>query len=323
MSTILVFCPARDGLLRPVCKEIVSAAKRISGDLNARVTAVTFGEVSDAATLGAFGASTVVQLTSPALGSYSTEGYAQAASEFIQSESPLAVFFAATARGKDLAPRVAARVGRPLFSDCTELKVEGGQLHAQRPMYAGKVILWAKINGGFGVLTLRPKAFLPAEVGGSAAVESRAVNVDAAKVRAQVVEEKATSGGELDVSEADIVVSGGRGLKAAEHFKLIEDLAHTLGGAVGASRAVVDAGWRSHHEQVGQTGKVVSPTLYIAIAISGAVQHLAGMTTSRVIVAINKDADAPIFKVATYGIVGDAFEIVPKLTEELRKVVGH
>jgi electron transfer flavoprotein alpha subunit len=323
MSTILVFCPAKDGKLRPVSKELVTAAKKIAGDLGANITAVTFGEVADAATLGAFGASKVIQLTGPTLAAYATEAYAQAASALIQAEAPAAVFIAATTRGKDIAPRIAARVGRPLLADCTDLKLDGGAIAVQRPMYAGKVLMWAKVKGGFGIFTLRPKAFLAAEVGGSAAVESRAATIDAAKVRAKVVAEKETGGGHLDVSEADVIVAGGRGLKGPEGFAMIEELAGLLHGAVGASRAVVDAGWRAHHEQVGQTGKVVSPTLYIAVAISGAVQHLAGMTTSRVIVAINKDGDAPIFKIATYGIVGDAFEIVPKLTEELKKVVGH
>jgi electron transfer flavoprotein alpha subunit len=208
-----------------------------------------------------------------------------------------------------------------LLADCTDLKVEGGEVHAMRPIYAGRVNLWAKVIGGFGIYSLRPKAFLPKSVnGGAAETEIRDVPIDASVIRAKITEEKMESGGMLDVTEADIVVSGGRGLKEADNFKLVEELAVALGGSVGASRAVVDAGWRPHSEQVGQTGKVVSPGLYIAIGISGAVQHLAGMNNSRTIVAINKDADAPIFKLATYGIVGDALEILPKLTEEIKKI---
>jgi electron transfer flavoprotein alpha subunit len=320
MASILVFCETKGGKFKAVSREAVSAAKKMSPSLNATVTAVNFGSASDAASLGAFGASKVIQITNPELTTYSTEGYAQAASEIIKAENPAAVLFSATARGKDLAPRVAARVAAALLSDCVDYKIENGEFRVLRPIYAGKVLLWAKITGALPLLTLRPKAFIATEVGGTAQVESRTVNLDATKIRARVVEEKASAGAALDVTEADIVVSGGRGLKGPEGFGIIEDLAKSLGAAVGASRAVVDAGWRPHGEQVGQTGKVVSPTLYIAVAISGAVQHLAGMTTSRTIVAINKDADAPIFKVATYGIVGDAFEIVPKLTEELKKI---
>lgn len=316
MSNILVFCETKGGKLKAVSREIVSAAKKLGGDVHA----VILGEVADAASLGAFGASKVIQITNPELSHYSTEGYAQAAAEIIKGEDPVAVFFSATARGRDLAPRVAARVGRPLLADCTDLKMEGEELQVRRPMYAGKVLMWCRVKGGFAVISLRPKAFLAEETGGTAQVEARTVTLDASKIRAKVLEEKMTAGATLDVSEADIIVSGGRGLKGPEGFGIIEDLAKSLGAAVGASRAVVDAGWRPHSEQVGQTGKVVSPTLYVAVAISGAVQHLAGMTTSRTIVAINKDADAPIFKVATYGIVGDAFEIVPELTKEVKKL---
>jgi electron transfer flavoprotein alpha subunit len=324
MSALLVFCESKSGKLKAVSREAVSAAKKLSQSLGATVTAVSIGpEVSDLATLGSFGASKVIHVNNPELATYSTEGYAQAAAEIIKSENPLAVILSATARGKDLAPRLAARVGAALLSDCTDVKVENNEFQGLRPIYAGKVLMWAKVKNALPLLALRPKAFLAEATDGTAAVESRAVSLDASKIRAHVIEEKASGGATLDVTEADVVVSGGRGLRGPENFAMIEDLAKALGAAVGASRAVVDAGWRPHGEQVGQTGKVVSPTLYIAVGISGAVQHLAGMTTSRTIVAINKDADAPIFKVATYGIVGDAFEIVPKLTEELRKIKDH
>jgi electron transfer flavoprotein alpha subunit len=320
MGNILVFCEAPGGKLKAVTRELCSAAKKMSGGLGGEVVAVAFGEIADAASLGAVGASKVVQLTSPELANYSTEGYAQAAAEIIRTENPAAVLFAANSRGRDLAPRVAAKVNRPLLTDCTDLRIEGGRLEIQRPMYAGKVLMWCTVTGGFAVMSLRPKAFLIQETGGTATVETRAVTIDTSKIHARVVESKVQAGGPVDVTEADIIVSGGRGLKGPEGFGMIEELAKTLGASVGASRAVVDAGWRPHSEQVGQTGKVVSPTLYVAVGISGAVQHLAGMTTSRVIVAVNKDADAPIFKVATYGIVGDAFEVVPALTEAIKKV---
>ncbi|MFZ5432607.1 MAG: electron transfer flavoprotein subunit alpha/FixB family protein [Calditrichota bacterium] len=320
MSTLLVFCESKSGKFKPVTREACSAAAKVAAGLGAEVVAVHVGgEIADAAALGAFGAKKVIQIINGELTAYSTEGYAQAAAEIITSENPLYVFIPATSRGKDLAPRIAAKLSRTLASDCTDLRVEGGQLEILRPMYAGKLNMWAKPLGDGPIITLRPKAFLAEDKGGTAAVESRTVTLDTAKIRARVVEDKVQAGGPVDVAEADIIVAGGRGLKGPEGFGMIEDLAKELGASVGASRAVVDAGWRPHSEQVGQTGKVVSPTLYIAVAISGAVQHLAGMTTSRTIVAINKDADAPIFKVATYGIVGDAFEVVPALTEAVKQ----
>lgn len=318
MPNVVVFCESKAGKSKPVTRELLTAARRIATGTGGEVVAVSFGELTDAATLGAFGAKKVVQLTSAEFAHYSTEGFAQAAAEFVKSENAAAVLFAATARGRDLAPRVAARAGCTLLSDCTDIKADGA-LQVQRPIYAGKVLMWCKVTGG-AVLTMRPKAIMAEECGGSAAVESKAVSVDAGKIRARVVEERVQTGGRLDVTEADTIVAGGRGMKAPENFALLEELAQALGASVGASRAVVDAGWRPHSEQVGQTGKVVSPTLYIAAGISGAVQHLAGMNTSRIIVAVNKDADAPIFKVATYGIVGDAMEIIPALTEAVKKV---
>ncbi|RPH95939.1 electron transfer flavoprotein subunit alpha/FixB family protein [candidate division KSB1 bacterium] len=318
MANVLVFCETKAGKIKPVTRELLSAAKKIAGSES--VIAVLFNECADAANLGAFGANKVLVLSNPELANYSTEGYAQAAAQVIEAEKPSAILFAATSRGRDLAPRTAARAGGPLIADCTEMKIEGGALCALRPIYAGKVLMWCKVAGGCAVLTLRPKAFTAEECGGSAQVETRAVNIDSGKIRARVIEDRVQSGGAVDVTEADMIVAGGRGMKAPENFGLIEELAKALGASVGASRAVVDAGWRPHSEQVGQTGKVVSPTLYIAAGISGAIQHLAGMNTSRVIVAINKDADAPIFKVASYGIVGDAMEVLPALTEEVKKV---
>jgi electron transfer flavoprotein alpha subunit len=322
MATVLVFIESENGKIRAVGREACSGAKKVAESLNAEVVAVNLGKpAEDAASLGLLGVKKVIQIGGGDLENYSTEGYAQAAAEIIKAETPVAVFFPATLRGKDLAPRVAARVGRPLLTDCTDVKVEGGEIHAKRPIYAGKVSMWAKVTGGFGIYSLRPKAFLITEVNGATAeVESRDIAVDGSRIRAKVVDQKMESGGMLDVTEADIVVSGGRGLKDPSNFKLIEELAEAIGGSVGASRAVVDAGWRPHSQQVGQTGKVVSPNLYIAVGISGAVQHVAGMNNSRTIVAINKDADAPIFKLATYGIVGDAMQVVPVLTEAVKKV---
>jgi electron transfer flavoprotein alpha subunit len=217
-----------------------------------------------------------------------------------------------------LAPRIAAKLATGLAADVTEVMVEGGALMAIRPVYAGKALLKVKLTGKPAVLSLRPNVFTPVPRPKAGAAQTVAVTVPAGRVT--VTEIKAAEAGSLDVAEAPIVISGGRGLKEPANFKILEDLAHAFGGraAVGASRAVVDAGWRPHADQVGQTGKTVSPTLYIAVGISGAIQHLAGMRTSKVIVAINKDKDAPIFKVADYGVVGDLFEIVPALTAAVR-----
>lgn len=224
--------------------------------------------------------------------------------------------------GKDLAPRVAARLGVGLAADCVAITADGSKLSATRPVFAGKAMQRVAFPLSPAVLSLRPKVFAaPApQSGRAAAVETLAFTWDASAPRAKVTGSTGAQGGKPDLTESEIVVSGGRGLKGPEHFVLVEQLADALGATVGASRAVVDAGWRSHGEQVGQTGKVVSPKLYVAIGISGAIQHLAGMSSSRCIVAINKDPEAPIFKVADYGIVGDLFEIVPALTAAVKQL---
>ena len=233
------------------------------------------------------------------------------------------MLFPASATGRDLAPRVAAQLGVPLAGEVTELGWEGGAVVATRPVYAGKALLKIRITASPAVLSLRPSVFTPVERPRAGTVESPTL-ASADVGRVVVREVKAAAQGALDVAEAPIVVSGGRGLKEPANFALLEELARAFGGkaAVGASRAVVDAGWRPHADQVGQTGKTVSPTLYVAVGISGAIQHLAGMRTAKVIVAVNRDKDAPIFKVADYGIVGDLFEIVPRLTEEIKKLHG-
>jgi electron transfer flavoprotein alpha subunit len=232
-----------------------------------------------------------------------------------------AVVFTASAMGKDLAPRLAARLGRGYAAECTALAVEGGEIVATRPRFAGKAFAQVRFTERPAVISVRQNVFTPAEKPAAGAVETLDVSLEQADCGAVVREIRASAGTRLDVGEAPVVVAGGRGLREPENFQMLEDLAEALGNAaVGASRAVVDAGWRPHGEQVGQTGKTVAPTLYFAIGISGAIQHLAGMRTAKYIVAINKDPEAPIFKIADYGIVGDLFEIVPKLTEEIRKL---
>jgi len=229
------------------------------------------------------------------------------------------VLLAGTAMGRDLGPRIAARVGAPYVNDVKSLE-GSGEITVTRPMYSGKAIATLKISASPCVLSIPPNAFAPVEASNAGTVEEVAVPSAEGPARAATAEVKAPEHAVLDVAEASIVVAGGRGVKEEGDFKVVEELAAALNGAVGASRAVVDNGWRSHSEQVGQTGKTVSPNLYIALGISGAIQHLAGMRSSKVIVAVNKDAEAPIFKVADYGIVGDLMEVAPKLTEEIKKL---
>jgi len=277
------------------------------------------------AALGEAGASEILLASHEAFGRYEPAGVVRAVVAAVEKVKPAVVLFPASSMGRDLAPRVAARLGVGLAADCTALAVEGGRLIASRPVYAGKALQRVAFTGSPALVSLRPKIFAPAPAhnGGTLVVTPLPVEVDAAAARSRVREVKATSAGKVDLTEAEIIVSGGRGLRGPEHFDIIESLAASLGATVGASRAVVDAGWRSHGDQVGQTGKTVSPKLYVAVAISGAIQHLAGMSSSRCIVAINKDPDAPIFKVADFGVVGDAFEVVPALTEAIQKLNAH
>ena len=292
MSKILAVLEQRDGSLRKVSFEVVTAARRL-------------GSTVDAVVCNSSGA----------------EGCAAAIAERAKSGGYSALVFAATATGKDLAPRVAAKLGVGVAADVTDLATDGEVVVATRPVYAGKALQKVRVLGKPAVVSVRPNIFTPDAQAAQVKPETLSV---ASPGRVVVREIKAAPAGVLDVAEAQIIISGGRGLKEPANFKVLEELAHAFGGraAVGASRAVVDAGWRGHADQVGQTGKTVSPSLYIAVGISGAIQHLAGMRTSKVIVAINKDKDAPIFKVADYGVVGDLFEIVPKLTEEIRKLHG-
>ena len=290
--TTLAVLEQREGTLRKVSYEVVTAAARLGSAVDAVVCS-----------------------------SAGPEGCASAIAERAKSGGYGAVVFAATATGKDLAPRVAAKLGVGVATDVTELSVEGGTIVATRPVYAGKAMQKVRVLGKPAVISVRPNVFRPDAQASQVKPESLSV---ASPGRVVVREIKAAPAGTLDVAEAQVIISGGRGLKEPANFKMLEELARAFGGqaAVGASRAVVDMGWRPHADQVGQTGKTVSPSLYIAVGISGMIQHLAGMRTSQVIVAINKDKDAPIFKVADYGVVGDLFEIVPKLTEEIRKLHG-
>lgn len=319
MSPILCVLEQRDGTLRRVSHEVVAAGRQVADGMNTTVDAVVFGhgDIEGLEALGASGADRILVASHHAFNLYAPEGQTATIAGLAPNYST--VLFAATATGKDLAPRVAARLNTSCATEVTDIVVEEGRVVVTRPVYAGRAIQRVRLTASPAVLSIRPNTFPVSNTKRSGTAEPIPVPDFTAKV--EVVEVKAPAGGALDVGEATIVVSGGRGLKGPENFSLIEDLADALGqAAVGASRAVVDAGWRDHSAQVGQTGKTVSPGLYVAVGISGAIQHLAGMRTAKVIVAINRDKDAPIFKVADYGIVGDLFEVVPRLTAEVRKL---
>jgi len=320
----LVFIETREGKVKKSSLEALSEAKRRAGELGSDVAAVFIGKDVDCLDPGIFshGAARVFLLEHPELASYSAQGFAGALHGLIKEIAPEAVFFAATAMGKDLAPRLAAKLGASLASDCTAVAVKDGKLVFSRPIYAGKAFLTFRLKSMPQIATLRPNVF-PAVPDGNTSgevVKKAAVLPDGA-IKGRVAELIVESGAELDVTEADVIISGGRGMKGPENFALLKELSAVIPrSAVGASRSAVDSGWIGHQHQVGQTGKTVSPGLYMAFGISGAIQHLAGMSSSKVIVAVNKDAEAPIFKVADYGIVGDLFQVVPVLKDELKKL---
>ncbi len=327
---IAVFMEVRDGKIKKGSYEALAEAKRRAAEIGTGAAAVLAGaEVEGyAAEAAAFGAVKVYCLESVGLADYSAESYAQAIADFARDARPQALFFAATALGKDLAPRVAAALGAAMASDCTKVGVKDGRLEFTRPVYAGKAFVTLRLTTDPQIATLRPNVFpvtAAAEAGTTTVeiVRREAVSPDGL-AKGRVVEIVREQSAEIDVTEADVVISGGRGLKGPENFALLRDVATLIPrSAVGASRSAVDSGWIGHGHQVGQTGKTVSPNLYIAVGISGAIQHLAGMSSSKVIAAINKDPDAPIFKVADYGIVGDLFEVLPRLKDELKKLASE
>ena len=321
---ILTFIEIRDGKIKKSSLETLSEAKRRADEMGASAAAVLVGPESAAAELRAHGAARIYFMENPELAAYSAQGYAAALTEVVKTAAPAAVFFAATALGKDLAPRLAARLGVAMASDCTRIAVKDGALEFTRPIYAGKALLTMALKSRPALATLRPNVFPVAASAGDGEIVKIAPELPEGLVKGRVDEILCEAGGELDVAEAEIIVSGGRGLKAPESFALLRELAAILPkAAVGASRAAVDAGWIGHGHQVGQTGKTVSPNLYLAFGVSGAIQHLAGMSSSKVIVAVNKDPEAPIFKIADYGIVGDLFQVIPALKDELKKIFAE
>jgi electron transfer flavoprotein alpha subunit len=328
MANIFAFAEARGGELRKVALEAVTAARKLADSTGGEVHALLVGApgvASKAEQLAAHGADVVMICENDAFVNYNAEATAALAADRIRSGGYRAALFATSAQGRDLAPRVAARLGVGIVTDVTGVDLSGDTLTVRHPMNIGKIIATVSLEGSPAIVSLRPNTFSPVENAKAGRTENVAPVGDPAASKVVVKEVISGARGKLDLAEAPVIVAGGRGLKTAENFKLVEDLADAFGNAaVGATRAVTDDGWRPHSDQIGQTGRLVSPDLYVAVGISGAVQHLAGMRTSRTIVAINKDKEAPIFKVADYGIVGDVFEVVPALTEAVREArKGH
>ena len=324
-SGVLVIAEQRDNAVRKVTWEVLSEGKRLADELGQELCAVLIGGdgIADQAEgFGAWGAKKVFVAQSADLADYRTSPYAKVVADVCKQVAPQIVLMGASSMGKDLAPRVAAKLGVGMLSECIAFELKDSALVGKRPMYAGKLNATVACKATPQIATVRPNVMEKIDPDESAKAE--VVTVDPAlgdtDLNVTQVELKEEAGGRPDLTEAEIIVSGGRGMKGPEHFEMLEKLADLLGGTVGASRAAVDAGWRPQSDQVGQTGKVVTPNLYIAAGISGSIQHLAGMGTSKYIVAVNKDPDAPIFQKADFGIVDDLFKIVPPFTEEVKKL---
>ncbi len=323
MPNIAVFIEQRDGVMKKVAWQMLSEARRLADTHGGEVWGVFLGTDSAIATAeaGKYGADKVFSAVGDAFNTYNSETYGTALANFCKSQNPDLLMVGSTAMGKDLGPKTAAKLSCACISDAVAVKFEGGW-EIRRPIYAGKCFLDVVSKTDMTVVGIRANAFVMEEKAGSAAAETFDAGIDGIDTKAIVTSIEAAAGGKIELTEAEVIVSGGRGIKAAENFAMIEKLAEALGAAAGASRAIVDAEWVDYSFQVGQTGKTVGPNLYIACGISGAIQHLAGMSSSKCIVAINKDANAPIFKVADYGIVGDIFDVLPPLTEEVIKLKG-
>lgn len=324
---VLVYMEVRDGKIKKSSLETLSEGKRRADELGMDAAAVIVGHGLEglAPEVYPYGASKVYVLENALLSQYSPSGHAAALAALVGEAAPAVVLFSATSLGRDLAPRLAAKLGVSLASDCTKTAVAEGKLEVVRPIFAGKAFATFRAHGTPQLATLRPNVFpllKPSDAVGE--VVKKEIVIPEDQVKDSVSDTVREEGAALDVTEAEIVVSGGRGLKAPENFDLLKELTGLLPhAAVGASRSAVDAGWIDHQHQVGQTGKTVSPNLYLAFGLSGAIQHLAGMSSSKYIVAVNKDADAPIFKVADFGVVGDLFQVIPHLKEELKKVLAE
>jgi electron transfer flavoprotein alpha subunit len=322
---VAVVAETKDGAARKITLEMLAEARRLAQAAGTdQVGAIVLGALAEgeAERLARHGADTVYQVEGEALATYAPEAWAEGVRVAVERAKPGVLLLGATSHGKDLAPRVSARLRVGLASDCVGFEWKDGALTARRPIFAGKAfgrVAWSAARPQ--VASVRPNTFTPLapDAARKAAVERLAMGP--VKARARVVGFEKSEGETVDLTEADIIVSGGRAMQGPENFELLRKLCKVLGATLGASRAAVDAGWIDHSHQVGQTGKVVNPSVYFAIGISGAIQHMAGMSSSKTIIAINKDKDAPIFKIASFGIVGDLYQVVPALTEEFAKVL--
>jgi electron transfer flavoprotein alpha subunit len=319
-QNILAIAEQIEGVFRKVTFEALSEGRRIADQLGCELNALVLGDNIEniSKDLEQFGADRIIVAENSALFEYLPDAYGNVIADVINKETPDVVILGASTQGKDIAARLSARLNAPLAMDCVAIRFEDNNLMATRYMYGGKILADVVLSGKPQILAIRPNAMTIASAAGSGSIEKVEVNTGSTVVK---FIEKHLDTGKVELTESDTVVSGGRGMGGPD-FAVLEELAQVLEGAVGASRSAVDEGWRSSSDQVGQTGKVVSPNLYIACGISGAIQHLAGMSSSNVIVAINKDPEAPIFSKADYGIEGDLFEIVPLITEEIRKLKG-
>ena len=322
---VLVFAESSGPKFRKASYEALTEGRRLADLLGVEEYALSIGNglAPIAGDLGRYGADHVLLSDAPTLGLFHPEYYRQISLDAVRKVSPSILLLPATSTGKDLAPRLAIHLNTGVASECIQLELQGDELVATRPAYAGKILLKVKIIGTPKIATLRPNVFTAKELLTPKNSSVDTVPFNKPDSRMIVKEFVAHQGKKLDLTEASIIVSGGRGMGGPDNYKILEELANVMGGVVGASRASVDAGWRPHSDQVGQTGRTVSPTLYIACGISGAIQHRVGMVNSKVIVAINKDPEAPIFGFADYGIVGDVFEIVPALTREMKKFYSN
>jgi electron transfer flavoprotein alpha subunit len=325
---IWVFAEVKDANVRKITFELLSQGRKMAEKLGEELVAVLLGSGVEGLTgrLAEY-ADKVYWVDNPALAQYTTDAYATVLTDLLKQHQPSIFLCGSTVTGKDLSPRIATRLQTGLATDCTGLAIgDGGVLVAKRPVYAGKAFIEIVCpTSRPQMASVRPNVLemLPPDASRKGAIEKVDAKIEASSQRTTVLETIKAAGAKVDLTEAEVIVSGGRGMKGPENFKILEELADAIHATVGASRAAVDSGWREHGDQVGQTGKVVTPNLYIACGISGAIQHLAGMGSSKVIVAINKDPDAPIFQKADYGIVEDLFKVVPILTDEFKKLLAE